>query len=397
MILFFQYLVLVLQLVLCLPLMVLFVQVVVAYFSKHLYQTAKPIQTVNQHSLAVIVPAHNEEIGLANTLRAIMPQLKSSDRLLVVADNCHDQTAHIAKSMGATVIERFNLEQRGKGYALDHAVKYLASDPPEVVLIVDADCIVSDNLIATLASECMATQRPVQANYLMTFEQKSGLKQQVTEFAWLVKNTVRPLGFKALNLPCQLMGTGMAFVWRDLIACNLASGHLVEDMQLGLDLAKVGKSPQFSLNASVHSYFPMSVEGQTSQRARWEHGHLSVMMKELPNLLNIAIRTKSKLLFAQALDLSVPPLALLFAATLAMLALSLLVWISTAGILSVLIAVVHLVILGLSVVLAWHGFGRSMIPFSQLLLAPIILLMKLPIYIGFVFRRQVDWVRSKRD
>lgn len=396
MILALQALLLAVQVILFVPLLVLFLQILAAFVSKHRAQTLLS-QNVSEYAIAVIVPAHNEELGLANTLTAILPQLKPSDQLVVVADNCNDQTASIAKSMGAFVLERFNLQHRGKGYALDHAMKYLVNNAPDIVIIVDADCIVADNLVATLASECMNLQRPVQANYLMTFEQKTGLKQQVTEFAWLVKNTVRPLGYKTLGFPCQLMGTGMAFLWKDLSACNLASGHLVEDMQLGLDLAKMGKPPLFTMGTHVHSYFPVSVQGQSTQRARWEHGHLSVILNELPKILNTVVSTKNKLLFAQALDIAVPPLALLFLITMATSLLSVAIWALAESPLNAWLSLLQLAILGMGIILAWYRFGRDAISFSQLLMAPVILMMKLPIYVGFLFQRQVDWVRSKRD
>jgi len=387
------------QAVLMVPLLVLFGQVVSAYFARHRLHP-QPLDAGTQTcGIAVIVPAHNEELGLASTLKSILPQLRPQDRLLVVADNCSDKTAVIASSMGAIVLERFNLEQRGKGYALDFAMQHLTSNPPDIVMIVDADCHVADNLLGSLASQCLHQQRPIQANYLMTFQNKEtmSLKQQVTAFAWLVKNTVRPLGYRQLGLPCQLMGTGMAFLWKDLATCQLASGHLVEDMQLGIELAMMGKSPAFSMNTHVHSYFPNSIEGQFSQRTRWEHGHLSVIVQALPAILNKAIRAKNKQLFAQALDLSVPPLALLFTMLIMVAVLAIILWAITDSSIGVILSLIQLTILGISVMIAWNGFGRETIQFNQLLVAPAILLMKLPIYIGFLFRRQVDWVRSKRD
>jgi hypothetical protein len=276
-------------------------------------------------------------------------------------------------------------------------MRYLAPHPPEVVLIIDADCLIDADLVSTLSKQCMQLQRPIQANYRMTFAHATSLKQQVTELAWLVKNTVRPLGFKFLGLPCQLMGTGMAFLWTDLSACNLASGHLVEDMQLGLELAKKGKSPVFNIDTNVSSYFPSSDEGQSSQRARWEHGHLSIILNEVPKLLNSSIKAKNKLLFAQVLDLSVPPLALLFMLVVGVFAIACLDWLFFHHVISLIMATVLVGLLGLSIMVAWAFFGRSIMSLKQLLLAPMVIFMKIPVYIGFVVSRQVDWVRSKRD
>ena len=194
---------------LALPVAVLLVQVLAAITlptSKYTLQLSS-----TRPSVAILIPAHNESLVIAKTIQTILPQLSVQDQLLVVADNCTDDTAVIARNLGAVVIERFNTEQRGKGYALDFGVQHLKINPPQVVMVVDADCSISDQFIQVLALSCAHLKRPVQALDLMLSPASPSLKMRVAEFAWLVKNKVRPLGFKALGLPCQLMGTGMAF------------------------------------------------------------------------------------------------------------------------------------------------------------------------------------------
>ena len=87
------------------------------------------------------------------------------DRLLVVADNCSDDTAALARTAGAEVVERSNAQQRGKGYALDFGVRHLASAAPDVMIIVDADCQVGEGSIERLANCCIDSGRPTQALY----------------------------------------------------------------------------------------------------------------------------------------------------------------------------------------------------------------------------------------
>src|SRR5262245_4660636 len=87
--------------------------------------------------IAIVIPAHNEALGIADTLRNITPQLEVRDRLLVVADNCTDDTARIGTAAGAEVLQRFDCERQGKGYALDFGVRHLERNPPEAVLIID--------------------------------------------------------------------------------------------------------------------------------------------------------------------------------------------------------------------------------------------------------------------
>src|SRR3984885_14058370 len=80
--------------------------------------------------ITVLVPAHNESRMIAPALRSILPQLSRADRLIVVADNCSDDTAAIAAAEGAEVIERSEMGHRGKGYALAFGVRHLESNAP---------------------------------------------------------------------------------------------------------------------------------------------------------------------------------------------------------------------------------------------------------------------------
>jgi glycosyltransferase involved in cell wall biosynthesis len=169
--------------------------------------------TPQSSRVAVLVPAHNEELGLNATLTTVLPQLNSHDRLVVIADNCTDATPEIARKAGAIVLERQDLTQIGKGYALDYGVRYLAADPPDVVIVIDADCHAQPDAIARLKHMALTTGRPAQATYLMEKPAVPSSKDAVSAFAFTVKNLVRPLGLSQLNLPCLLTGTGMAFPW----------------------------------------------------------------------------------------------------------------------------------------------------------------------------------------
>ncbi|MBM6447105.1 MULTISPECIES: glycosyltransferase family 2 protein [Pseudomonas] len=376
-----------------LPVCVLFVQVLLAWLPARTLPSAKS----SRPRVAVLVPAHNESSVIVATLKTIGPQLLEGDRLLVVADNCSDDTAALARAAGAEVVERSNDRQRGKGYALDFGVRHLASVAPDVIIIVDADCQISDGFVERLATCCIDSGRPTQSLNLMRAPAGSGLKVQIAEFAWCVKNRVRPRGWARLGLPCQLMGTGMAFAWRDLPLIDLASGHIVEDLKMGLDFCRSGKPPLFCPDALVTSYFPRSEEGLTTQRTRWEHGHLGVILGDTPKLLVESMAKGNGNLLAMTLDLLVPPLALLTLALVAAFGLSWLVFLLAAILAPALIATTGMLLLAATILLAWSRFGREIISFSALMYAPFYAVKKIPLYIGFLLKRQVEWVRSKRD
>lgn len=362
-------------------------------FEKALGQTH---ETPAKH-VTVLVPAHNESCNMLPTLRAVLAQAGESIHILVVADNCSDDTADVARQEGVEVIERNNPTLRGKGYALDFGIQHMKAKPPQVVIILDADCLPENGALGKLANRAMSTSRPVQALYLMKNMHKPSLKEKIAEFAWLVKNHVRPKGLHNLGLPCHLTGSGMAFTWQVLQGVSLATGNIVEDMKLGMTLTAQGKAPQFSEDTLVTSAFPNNQEGAVSQRTRWEHGHLAMMWHQGMPLLFKGLIKRDKALTSLALDLCIPPLALLVVTLLAWGLLTGAYAIASANTTVLVINLVYVVALAGAVGLAWYTFGRAVVTGRELLLAPVYVLGKLPVYVGFLFRRQAEWVRSKRD
>ncbi|RTL52726.1 MAG: glycosyltransferase [Rhodocyclaceae bacterium] len=343
--------------------------------------------------VAILIPAHNEEAVIGDCLGALGPQLTGEDRLLVVADNCSDGTAALAAGFGAEVLVRQDPLLRGKGYALDFGMRRLRLAPPDVVVIVDADCQVDAGAVDRIAREAAASGRPVQALYLMQSPRGAGLAMRLAEFAWRVRNWARPLGYARLGLPCQLMGTGMAFPWALADHMALASSNIVEDMKLGIDLALAGHPPLFCPDALVTSRFPLDRAAGESQRTRWEHGHLQMILGEFPRLLGRGLRRGDARVVAMALDLAVPPLALLSMAALAVAAAACLL--PGGGLLGW--AFLPLGMIGAAVGLAWLGWGRQVVSVMDLLSVPLYLARKVPLYGRFLTRRQRHWVKTGRD
>jgi cellulose synthase/poly-beta-1,6-N-acetylglucosamine synthase-like glycosyltransferase len=380
-------------LLLALPVVVVFVQVLAG---GRLPRAVAP-SSGPRPRLAVLVPAHNESVGVAETVRSILAQLHLNDRLLVVADNCSDDTAQCAALAGAEVVERHDDERRGKGFALDFGVRHLAADPPEVLVMVDADCLLGPGALQTISVDCATSGRPIQALYLMRTGRDASVRARIAEFAWLVRNQARPLGAWRLGGPCQLMGTGMAFPWALIHDVPLASGHLVEDMKLGIDLARQGRAPRFSPTALVHSRFPAEDGAAKGQRTRWEHGHLATLLEAGPPLLGSGLLRGDMQSVALALDLMVPPLALLVMLQAGLALLNLVFWGVWSWEVPLAIGVAAMVLTGAAIGIAWGLHGRHVIRVRELAFAPLYALWKLPVYGAFLLRRQVEWIRAKRD
>ncbi|NEP60011.1 MAG: glycosyltransferase [Symploca sp. SIO2G7] len=381
---------------LALPCAVLFVEVLVAFLGQG--GAKRPPLSSPEKRRAILMPAHNEEAVIQATLSTLTPQLKSNDRLLVVADNCTDATADIARQAGATVLERFNNELRGKGYALDFGLRHLSADPPDVLIMVDADCQVHPGAVDAIADLAAVVNRPVQATYLLEQSPNPSPKEMVSTFAFKVKNLVRPLGLRILGQPCLLTGTGMAFPWNTLKDVNLASGNIVEDMKLGLDLAIAGHEPIMGYHALVTGAQPQQDATAITQRTRWEHGHLQTLLTCVPPLLSQGLKQHRLGLISLTLDLCVPPLSLLV-----------MLWVAGAILVTVMTLLLStswlpaLVIYGagvgllLAIGLAWAGFARQDIPMGKLLSIPLYILWKVPLYFKFLSGPESQWIRTERD
>jgi cellulose synthase/poly-beta-1,6-N-acetylglucosamine synthase-like glycosyltransferase len=348
-------------------------------------------------SIAVLVPAHDEASGIRLVLERLLPQLSKGDRLVVIADNCSDDTALIAREAGATVIERQDATRRGKGYALDYGMKFLEADPPEVVVLVDADCAVEDGAVAMIVRRAIETNQPVQGVYLMDRPKQAMAKDAVSALAFLVKNQVRPLGLGQLGFPCLLTGTGMAFPWAVLRGAKLASGNIVEDMQLAVDLSIAGHPASFCGGARVMGILPQQERAARSQRTRWEHGHLKTALTQIPRLVKAGIGQRRLDLVAIALDLAIPPLSLLVVLWVGAVVLG-----SIAGAFGLAPGIL-LPLLGLegglilvAILGAWAKFGRDL-PLLSLLVVPFYILWKIPLYLAFLVKPQTKWVRTERD
>jgi cellulose synthase/poly-beta-1,6-N-acetylglucosamine synthase-like glycosyltransferase len=176
------------------------------------------------------------------------------------------------------------------------------------------------------------------------------------------------------------MGTGMAFPWEIVSSINLASGSIVEDIKLGLDLAQKGSPPVFCPSVSVTSHFPLSIQGARSQRERWEGGHISMIFTTVPDFLCRALARRNLGLFVLALDLMIPPLSLLVILLAAMCALAGLAVLFGFSSTALIISATCIMAFVLAIFLSWLKYGRDILPPRVILSVISYVIAKLPIY-----------------
>lgn len=379
------------------PLLFWSVEVVLGVIRRHGIVAASTVSGGGP-SVAVLIPAHNEEAVLGKTLESLRRQLGEGDRVLVVADNCTDGTAGLARSMGAEVCERTDSSRRGKGYALDFGLGVLREleTAPGVVVIFDADCVFSDpGQLAALAREAADACGPVQARYLLQPPVDATVGDRISAFAIAVKNIVRPLGLGLLGGPCLITGSGIAIPWGLIEEIDLASGDIVEDMRLGVDLALAGSPPRVSRRSLVLSVLPSSDAGRASQRTRWEQGHLRSIAAHVPRLLAGSVRRPSLLLLA--MELAVPPFSLLVMLSALWFGVVAAAWLLVpvpAWILGLNAGLAGLA--SLAAVLAWMRVGRRVLPIGSAAMIPVWVLRKIGVYAGLARGGEQNWVRTDR-
>ncbi|WP_319418736.1 glycosyltransferase family 2 protein [Pleurocapsa sp. FMAR1] len=383
--------------ILIIPCLIFFIECLAAFVSDSSDSDLANIEELERPKTTVLIPAHNEAEQIKEVLEVLLQQITEQDRVIVIADNCHDDTAELARATGVTVLEREHLTDRGKGYALDYAMQQIKNNPPEVLVILDGDCIIKPNTIKNITCKAIATGRPVQSTYLMQQPEDPSLKDNISMFSIKVKNLVRLLGLNRLGWHCLLTGSGMAFPWSLINQVSLAGSKTTDDMQLTVDLALAGSTPVFCENAFVVGRL-MKDKDAASQRSRWEHGHLEMILVEVPRLLKAFLKTGNFAALGLALDISVPPLSLLVMAWMVSMIIT---WLAAivGGISNIPAILVSIAggFLMTGVLLAWVKFGRSDLPLKNLIAIPFYILGKIPIYFKFLIKPQSRWLKTERD
>jgi cellulose synthase/poly-beta-1,6-N-acetylglucosamine synthase-like glycosyltransferase len=378
------------------PAAVLFVECVAALLPE---RPPEPDEAASpERRVVVLIPAYDEGRVLKRTIDGVTPELGPHDRILVIADNCTDGTADIARAAGAEVLERRDPEHRGKGYALDAGVAHLSADPPDVVVILDADCNILAGSIKRLADCAASHGRPAQAEDLLTVPDRATPLARVSALAFLVRNHVRPTGLRRLGMPCHLMGTGMAFPWDVISSAPSAGPHLAEDMQMGIALASLGYAPVYCTGARITSASPKLARAVRGERRRWEHGHIETLIHRAPTLIWKGLARRQLPLLTMGLDLLIPPLALLVTFMFAGVALASLLAALGGSPLPLTLFSTSAALVLVAVLSAWAKFGRATFPARYLVMIPLYVVWKIPLYLSFAFRGPyATWERAERS
>jgi len=348
----------------------------------------------------VIIPSHNEEAGIANTVR----NLSGVDwpvelrRIVVVADNCSDATADRAREAGATVLVRHNKELRGKGYALQLAFETsLAEGFADAVVVVDADTQVTPNLLHAFALRLEAGAHAVQAHYGV-LNPEASWRTRLMAVAMALFHKVRSMGRERLSVSCGLRGNGMCFTHAIIRRVPHEAFSIVEDLEYGIRLGQAGERVHYAWEAEALGEMVSGEKASRSQRRRWEGGRLAMMRQHGLPLLAEGLRKGDRVLVDLAADLLVPPLSwvVLGAGALAV-ASAALSWMIGGVALSAWAAAASVLALVTYVMRGWWVSGQGVQGLLALARAPFYVAWKLWLVVSRPAEKKGEWVRTTRE
>jgi hypothetical protein len=254
----------------------------------------------------VLVPAYNEEAVIANGLKAIMTDKRPDDHVLVVADRCTDSTADIARSLGASVLERSPDEPAGRAAARQAGLEHARSLEWDAVLMLDADSVIEPGFFAAcelaLSTGAQAIQARSESGHGRTVAQKAAIA------AFTLQGVTIPRGRARLGLSVRLRGTGMA-IRRQVALAHRFHAPASEDLFFTLDLLRDGVRCRHVDAARLRSAGAGTWQAFGGQKVRYEAGRMAAARENLVPLLRRAVRDRDAACFEAAWFLATPPFA----------------------------------------------------------------------------------------
>jgi cellulose synthase/poly-beta-1,6-N-acetylglucosamine synthase-like glycosyltransferase len=358
------------------------------------------LATTQRPRFALLIPAHDEEVVIGSLLASIaaLDYPAALRDVYVIADNCTDETANVAREAGVAgvqVRERCDERQRGKGYAVRWLLEDLEREDVRYdgYVVVDADSQLSPNFLSALAAGLARGMDAQQGQYRVqngTAAWTAGLRA----VAFALINHLRPLGRSALGWSVGLKGNGMCFSRRLIERFGWAAYSLAEDAEYHLALVSAGVRVAYAPEAVVTSAMPTTLRQARSQQQRWERGRLTLARTHALALMRGAWRHRDLARLDAIAEVCLPPISTLVGLlALVVLGAVALRWgpgLVVASGLVVIFALHGAAGVGLAR-LSWHAYGA-------LLYAPWYVIWKIGIYCGATLRRgDGAWVRTSRS
>ena len=349
-------------------------------------------------SFAFVVPAHDEASTIEKTLLSLQSVNYPKDcvRILVIADNCSDQTAPVARGMGVVVYERQHATRRSKGFALEDTLPKILADESllrvDAFVIVDADTVVDKNVLKALAPLVDEGGDWIQGLDLVANPEDSW-RTKLLALGFALFNGSFQVGSEALGMGAHLRGNGMSLSRKGLQRIGWTSNGLAEDLEFSWTLRLAGERVRFASHAKFYADMPISPSASANQRRRWEKGRHGLWGTMRSQVWNTRVSALKKILWT--LDLTMPSLtvvagvmliSILFLTIASIIGVTIPMWLITWTSLSA----AGMAIYGIS---PFFSFGLPWSVLTAVLMLPYYAIWRLFISLG---RIPTTWVRTER-
>jgi len=357
-----------------------------------------PRTAASKTRFAIMIPAYNEELLLPRLLASTRDQDYSSELFdtIVVADNCTDNTAEVARNQGAKVLERFEQEKRGKGYAINWAIGKIDLDAYDAVLIVDADCTMSTDALRSLDGALQ--ERQVVQCYSGVGNPDDSWFTRLLDVSRTINNEIYNPAKQRLGLSSQLLGTGMCFAAKILRKYEWDAFTVGEDCEYYAKLLHYGETIGFDGGAKVHHEESSSLKQATSQRMRWSGGRFAIAWRYGFNLMLSGLKERNVVKFDAGLSLVLPNPSLGMNLTLICFAVALLATRAGHGI-GLAAWFLSLALVQFGVFVVGVSYTKNKVSkFMAIFVAPVFLLWKMGIdALSILGLGRKEWVRTERN
>lgn len=243
---------------------------------------------------AVVVPAHDEQETIGRTLQSLQAMSYPAElfEVIVIADNCMDNTAEIAREYGFRCLERTDAGLRGKGFALQYAFSILLRENFDSFVVVDADTVVDINYLKVMNACMMQGCGVAQSRYGVTNPDDTPLAYMLA-VGNTIENDLFLKGRENLGFSAILRGNGMCFSSEVLQDHPWEASSVVEDTEYSLYLLRKGVNVRLVSQVSVNAPVPGTLEQASGQRVRWASGNSQLTKRTSIALIRDGIRMRS--------------------------------------------------------------------------------------------------------
>lgn len=260
----------------------------------------KPLKVNKNHKFMAIIPAHNEEAVVGDLVKSLKEQDYPKDLLdiYVIADNCTDKTAEVAKNTGAIVYERFDSTKKTKGYAMQWFLKQKIEEnaPYDAFCVFDADNIAMPDFIKNMNKKLCQGEEVVQGYRDIKNPTDSWVAAGYALFYWTMHRFYHLARYN-IGLSPLLNGTGFMVKFDVIKPDGWQTKTLTEDIEFSLINISEGRKLGWSTDAIVFDEQPIGFKQSWTQRMRWTVGHIQCFKLYTKQLAKNTIENKKMFIF----------------------------------------------------------------------------------------------------